>query len=361
MFVINKQYTKNDIYQILRVPEKSRKGAWDTGYTRYKGEIYLFANVESAGRTGVNHNNTWDKGDLIWFSKAKASTSQPMIQQMLAPTAKVHVFARNDSRDRFTYYGIGRAIDHKGNEPVRIRWELGHEPIVDPKSAWKRFSKNVRTQDDPAIPRTSIAQNEFIEAIKQINLHGGVMPRGSLFQSEDLETRVVWFTDSLDFDDDRKNIVVVSETVGPWNDVLPAILTEANDDKEWRISLKKARLRSGQNKLKDNLLRVYRGKCCVTGTAVPETLQGCHIDPHSKSGINHSTNGLLMRSDIHDLFDEDLLGIHPDSLIVHIKPTLGGTEYFELDGKIISTRADGLRPDAEALRKRWERFFIFGT
>jgi Domain of unknown function (DUF3427)/HNH endonuclease len=339
MFIVNKQYTKNDIYKILKVPQKSRKGAWDTGYTRYGGEIYLFVNVDSVSRTGVNHHNRWDGEDLIWFSKAKARTTQPMIHQMLDPETKIHIFARGDSRDAFTYYGIGHAVEHDGQEPVRVRWHFQRIGSLDALKAWRQFSEGKRKRDR-ADPDGRIDQDSFVEAITRINKSGGAVPRGSLLNSKDLETTLVWYLPMLDFDDEGNRVVVI----------------EASDDADNEFTFGRKRARRGQNKLKENLLSVYGGKCCVTGTAVVEILHACHITAHTISGINHSTNGLLMRSDIHELFDKQLMGIEPEKLIVRIKSKLRSTSYDKYEGQALASRTDGLRPDVEALKERWGEF-----
>lgn len=43
MFIVGKTYSKNDIYEILDVPMQRRKGAWDTGYREYEGDVFIFS------------------------------------------------------------------------------------------------------------------------------------------------------------------------------------------------------------------------------------------------------------------------------------------------------------------------------
>jgi hypothetical protein len=133
-------------------------------------------------------------------------------------------------------------------------------------------------------------------------------------------------------------------------------ITEAPDDDSAEKQLKARADRKGQGKFRDNLMRVYGGRCCITGVAIPEVLDACHIEPHAHAGVNHSTNGLLLRADLHDLFDSDLIGIHPEALEVHVDPRLASTEYGELAGKVLSTRTDCIGPDKTKLEARWARF-----
>jgi putative restriction endonuclease len=82
-------------------------------------------------------------------------------------------------------------------------------------------------------------------------------------------------------------------------------------------------------------------------------LEAAHLRPYRGVGDNHPSNGLLLRSDLHTLFDLDMLGIEPDTLRVVLRSDLKGTEYEMYDGKplLISTAVD-----ATALRFRWSNF-----
>ncbi|HOF15970.1 MAG TPA: DUF3427 domain-containing protein [Bacteroidales bacterium] len=124
MFVVERVYTKNDIYKLLDVPKESQKGSWDTGYRSYNGEIYIFTNVGTAGRTGVNHGNYWLKDNLVWFGKSNSHMKQNLIKMMISNEVNVHIFFRNDSTKGFTYKGLGRAISFEGSKPVKIIWSF---------------------------------------------------------------------------------------------------------------------------------------------------------------------------------------------------------------------------------------------
>lgn len=133
-------------------------------------------------------------------------------------------------------------------------------------------------------------------------------------------------------------------------------ISQAKDDDINQKVTKEYRRRRGQKKFSDNLFIVCKGKCCTTGTTVKSVLHACHIIPHAESGNNNTTNGLLLRSDIHDLFDTHQIGIHPKTLKVHIKNQLLNSEYKNLKGKILLSRSNKERPNLEALKKRWNIF-----
>ncbi len=87
------------------------------------------------------------------------------------------------------------------------------------------------------------------------------------------------------------------------------------------------RVRRGQQRFRDNLMRAYQCSCVVTGPGPGEVLEAVHIEPHAESGINKLGNGLLMRADIHVLFDAHLLGIDPRSMEIVVNGKLKDTLY----------------------------------
>jgi hypothetical protein len=111
--------------------------------------------------------------------------------------------------------------------------------------------------------------------------------------------------------------------------------------------------RQGQPKFRMALLKVYGGRCAITGCAVIELLEAAHIVPYMGEPTNDVRNGLLLRADIHTLFDLGLLTIDPDSWTVKIASVLDDTEYAPLAG--VSVRLPSgvaAQPSTEALRLR---------
>lgn len=114
--------------------------------------------------------------------------------------------------------------------------------------------------------------------------------------------------------------------------------------------------RRGQGRFRRDLKSAYGAQCMVTGCVVPQLLEACHIDEWRGDEYNHAQNGLLLRSDIHTLFDLDLIAIEPDALTIHLARQLRWDEtYAWLEGQTLRT-APEMRPDIEALRRRWVRF-----
>jgi putative restriction endonuclease len=128
-----------------------------------------------------------------------------------------------------------------------------------------------------------------------------------------------------------------------------------DDDDTRSTALQQMRIRRGQRTFRDALIERYEGRCLITGCELLDVVQAAHIDPYRGDRSNHPENGLLLRSDLHDLFDLDLLGIHPEQLTVHLASPARNVGYDRLQGKTLRCRPD-VRPSREALARRWSDF-----
>jgi hypothetical protein len=112
-------------------------------------------------------------------------------------------------------------------------------------------------------------------------------------------------------------------------------------------------LRQGQPEFRNRLIEAYGGRCAITDCDAIDALQAAHINPYLGPKTNHVTNGLLLRADIHTLFDRGLLAIDDERMTVILHPTLKATAYGYLDGTAIHPPAKaGQWPDKSALRHR---------
>lgn len=121
--------------------------------------------------------------------------------------------------------------------------------------------------------------------------------------------------------------------------------------------LREVAVRLGQPKFRDELVQAYGGKCAVSGCAILQILQAAHISPYNGARTNHVTNGILLRADIHTLFDLGLIRIDPDTRILSIASPLLGTEYEQFTGQRIADPAKSSQwPLKAALAKKIEMF-----
>jgi hypothetical protein len=93
----------------------------------------------------------------------------------------------------------------------------------------------------------------------------------------------------------------------------------------------------------------------ICGCSLLDLIEAAHISPYRGERDNHPENGLLLRTDLHTLFDLDLLGIEPDGLTVHLHPRAALAGYDIYQG-VRLTCPEEPRPSYAALVSRWSRF-----
>lgn len=117
--------------------------------------------------------------------------------------------------------------------------------------------------------------------------------------------------------------------------------------------------RQGQSKFRSELLKAYGGKCAITDCDAEAALEAAHIFPYLGTETNHVTNGLLLRADIHTLFDLYLISIDPDTSKIVVSTSLINTCYKELNGKILKSPQDyAASPSQQALVRHYETFLL---
>jgi hypothetical protein len=82
-------------------------------------------------------------------------------------------------------------------------------------------------------------------------------------------------------------------------------------------------------------------------------LEASHILPYRGEEFNHPSNGLLLRTDLHTLFDLSLLRIEPDTLTVWIHESVKDPNYSQFHGRPLTITSRNA-PSNEALQVRWE-------
>ena len=132
-------------------------------------------------------------------------------------------------------------------------------------------------------------------------------------------------------------------------------LVSLKDEREKR--LREIVERRGQPDFRNKLIAAYSGRCAVTGCDAVAALEAAHIVPYTGPQSNHVANGLLLRADIHTLFDLYLISIEPESMAICVAHAIKATVYAELDGqKLLLPSNMANFPNHEALAQRWKRF-----
>ena len=114
--------------------------------------------------------------------------------------------------------------------------------------------------------------------------------------------------------------------------------------------------RRGQQGFRVALLAAYSGRCAITGCNAVEALEAAHIEPYRGEGSHHPQNGLLLRADLHSLFDLGLLAVDSATMTVQLAPRLRNSAYGKLHGQRLRSADDpDLQPSRDALdqHRRW--------
>lgn len=96
--------------------------------------------------------------------------------------------------------------------------------------------------------------------------------------------------------------------------------------------------RIGQTKFRKYLIDTYK-KCIITG-AIENRCDACHIIPFSSSDLTTKMdihNGILLRKDLHSLFDKYLITINPQNGTIEINPNYikKDASLYKINGKSI--------------------------
>jgi hypothetical protein len=109
--------------------------------------------------------------------------------------------------------------------------------------------------------------------------------------------------------------------------------------------------RRGQELLRDDLLK-RDGGCAITGETWSAVLEAAHIRPASDGGPAHWDNCLLLRMDLHWLFDHHKLEISPEGVVTlagaPAQSMYAGAQAARLNPQVLERVADALRQRAAA-------------
>lgn len=123
------------------------------------------------------------------------------------------------------------------------------------------------------------------------------------------------------------------------------------------------RARLGQGAFRVLVTDAYQRRCAVTGERTLPVLEAAHIKPYALSGPHRVSNGILLRSDLHKLFDLGYVTVTSD-LRLEVSRRLkaeweNGREYYAYQGQELRFRPTERTqlPDADFLR--WHNESVF--
>jgi len=152
-----------------------------------------------------------------------------------------------------------------------------------------------------------------------------------------------------------------------WEDVQYRLLARHPDIEELEETVRfgepvPVRRRLGQGSFRVLVTDTYERHCAVTGERVLPVLEAAHIKPVAQGGTHRIDNGLLLRSDLHKLFDAGYVTVAPDHRVRvsrRLREDFDNGEYYRrFEGREIWVPRDPEdRPDPEFLE--WHADVVF--
>ncbi len=224
----------------------------------------------------------------------------------------------------------GGVFSHASIAPASLAWEAfgrknGANDFPEMRERIVRYRRAVAPERDPAIGCRILTQpffwpKEMWFPIPLSWAHNIVSGKG--FSSDEADGRYLW-----DAVADRiAGIVTTNEGLG----ALP---------RHGAPSLIKPRL--GQGAFRLAITDSYERRCAVSGEKTLPILDAAHIQAYEAGGEHSLSNGLLLRTDIHKLFDLGYVTVSPDGRfeVSHrLKADFdNGKHYYELHGSSVRT------------------------
>jgi putative restriction endonuclease len=214
-----------------------------------------------------------------------------------------------------------RRIEHYRRAPVDLNSRIGcillRDPFFFPDDLW--------------IPSPS----EFGRSIVQ----------GKNFETDSETGRRLW-----------EEVTVRRAAVTPAVDLAAAPLPMFGDPRLYRPRL-------GQGTFRVLVTDSYQRRCAVTGEKALPVLDAAHIRPVAEGGQHRLDNGLLLRTDVHRLYDKGYVTVTPDGHFLvsrRLKTDFdNGEPYMPFHDQKIWMPGDPVsQPDREALEWHAEEVFL---
>lgn len=205
---------------------------------------------------------------------------------------------------------------------------------------------------DPTIGCTILTQPFFLPQDRWIPVPADFsrnLMTGKKYRTEELSGSVLW--------DQVRECLVTAEDPSR-----PLMVSEGMAPRYGNEFLTRARL--GQGAFRVLVMDAYHRRCSATGERTLPVLEASHIRPFSKEGPNLVRNGLLLRSDLHTLYDQGYLTVTTDR---HIEVSrrirdefTNGRDYYKLDGRELVNVPDDPAdlPSAEFLEWHNEHVYV---
>ncbi|MDR6095982.1 hypothetical protein QE373_003279 [Stenotrophomonas sp. SORGH_AS321] len=222
-----------------------------------------------------------------------------------------------------------------------LRENLAHLTVNSPSRVhYDRARRDWRSDAVPRHPRDRLVRLEG-SPIRYQSFDPAIHGHYDLRQGEDKS----WYAVAL-----SKDVLGAAEAQGAAEiERHPSPLTDEDDARLW--IMKAVAMRKGQGAFRKELLAAYQGRCAISGCTTEHVLEAAHISPYKGEHTNRADNGLLLRSDLHTLFDLGYLWIDEDFRVKFALP-LRGADYEAFEGrKLRLPEVAEQRPSAAGLAR----------
>lgn len=268
---------------------------------------------------------------------------------------ELFLFRLKSPRNAIGGYGV---FSHASNLPISLAWEAfgiknGAPTLKTMRERVGRYREVSSPHGDYMIGCRIVVQPVFFPPEKwvpQPPSWSRSIVVGKTFSTDEREGRALWDA--------------VADTSAPPPYAVPGF-GEREQPRFGEPTLIAPRL--GQGAFRIAVTDAYQRACAVSRGKVLPALEAAHIRPYALGGSHEISNGLLLRRDIHSIFDagyvtvdyvrdDDLRFVVSDRVRTEFN---NGEEYRRLHGaKLFVPQASANKPDRAALRWHNEEKFL---
>ena len=263
---------------------------------------------------------------------------------------ELFLFRLKSPRNAIGGYGV---FSHASNLPISLAWEAfgiknGAPTLADVRQRVGKYRELALQHEDYTIGCRIVVQPVFLPPekwIPQPASWGRSIVVGKTYSTDEPEGRALWDA--------------VTATSAPAMGAMPGFAEEPRRYGEPILVAP----RLGQGAFRISVTDAYNRTCAVSGGRVLPALDAAHIRAYGSGGNHEVSNGLLLRRDIHSVFDAGYVTIDEQLRFVvsdRVRTDFNnGNEYRCLHGAVVTAPAPPrFQPDRTALRWHNETVFL---
>jgi putative restriction endonuclease len=263
---------------------------------------------------------------------------------------ELFLFRLKSPRNAIGGYGV---FSHASNLPISLTWEAfgiknGASTFGEMRQRVGKYRGQTSQYEDYTIGCRIVVQPVFLPPTKWIPQPaswGRSIVVGKKYSTDEHEGRALW--DAL------------AAVGGPAAEPPPGLAEEQRRYGEPTLVTP----RLGQGAFRISVTDAYNRACAVSGGKVLPALDAAHIRPYVAGGSHDVSNGILLRRDIHSVFDAGYVTVDEQLRFVvsdRVRTEFNnGNEYRRLHGTVVAVpAAERYRPDRAALRWHNEKVFL---